>query len=433
MRKQLNNRIASALLLALSLVAANAYANLADLIIIDESESSEPAPGFEVDVKLDFRTRHQRSSFTPTEQPASFTLHESRATFALKQKLGSNKEVRAELRLSADLSDGVSNNNRVSDRVKSLYYQHGDQDDWWRWRVGRQPVSDDMGWMLDEDLDGIRITRRRFGKKIDAFVMREQWLEIGEQKTVDPAYFYYGELQMGIGESLEISPFLLHQYEIPHLSENNTEQTWLGFQSAGEFGRLTNFWLNSAARFGKSNDSDGVETFIGYAIDAGVSMALDVRLKPSVTFGYAHATGNKSNNKLRDTSFRQSGLHSNEHRFNGITRFQYLGEVVNPELTNIGILTVGSGIRFKDFWSADVVFHHYRQIELDDRLRGSDLDIDPSGLNSNIGQALDFVLGFNINESLELVAIAGTFKPGNAFEDERNSAQLLRIEMSYQF
>ncbi len=71
----------------------------------------------------------------------------------------------------------------------------------------------------------------------------------------------------------------------------------------------------------------------------------DHKLKPSVTLGYALGSGDDASTSDVDESFRQTGLQDNSAKFNGVTRLKYYGEVLNPELSNLSVLTAGVGIR----------------------------------------------------------------------------------------
>ena len=66
-------------------------------------------------------------------------------------------------------------------------------------------------------------------------------------------------------------------------------------------------------------------------------------LSPSITLGYAFGSGDSNPNDRRNTEFRQTGLQSNERRWAGVADFKYYGEGLDPELSNLHILTVGLG------------------------------------------------------------------------------------------
>lgn len=411
-----------------------ASSDIAELVIEDATGTEVPT-GLDIGVELELNTETAKNHDAELQRSQSINEIESRATFNIKQTFNQDNILLAKFRLTADLSSNVqSNNDRVSDQLKSLYYQRGQIDDSWRWRVGRQPVSNDMGWMLDEDLDGIRVSRRRFGKTINASVTRQDWLRLSGHEVVDAVYNYYGALSLKAGKKSTWTPYFLYRYEVPHRNTNNADSAWIGLQGKGKTSGNVKYWFNSAMYFGTQNRSSGIRASTGYAVDSGATAIFDLPLEPSITFGFAHASGHSPNDdSQRRSLFRQSGLHSNEHKFNGLDDFRYLGETVDPELTNIQIVTIGAGIRSAKRWSLDAVYHLYKQVELEDRLRGSDLDSDPSGTSADLGQALDIIAAFNASKSFELKAVGGIFEPGAAFSDTTSQSRLFRLELTYQF
>ena len=65
-----------------------------------------------------------------------------------------------------------------------------------------------------------------------------------------------------------------------------------------------------------------------------------------------------------------------------MTDFKYYGHALNPELSNLLIVTVGLGVRPTARSSFEVVYHYYRQDEALAELRNSNLDVDPDGRKS---------------------------------------------------
>src|SRR6058998_1637039 len=57
------------------------------------------------------------------------------------------------------------------------------------------------------------------------------------------------------------------------------------------------------------------------------------------------SSGDESPNDRHNNQFRQSGLHTNETRFGGLSKFKIYGEALDPELSNIEIFTAGVGFR----------------------------------------------------------------------------------------
>lgn len=199
------------------------------------------------------------------------------------------------------------------------------------------------------------------------------------------------------------------------------------------------YWLNAAVRNGREERKSGKRTLGGHAMDAGITWSLKSRFNSSFTVGYARGSGDTDVSDSRNDTFRQSGLHSNKFRLNGRNRFRYLGEVVDPELSNINILTVGAGMKLSKRWELDIAFHRYAQLQVEDRLRGSDIDFDPAGIDVELGDEMDVVLGYQHKKGLEVQGLMGVFKPGSAFENAEDAPDPLkdiwvtRLEVEYEF
>jgi hypothetical protein len=69
------------------------------------------------------------------------------------------------------------------------------------------------------------------------------------------------------------------------------------------------------------------------------------RLRPSLTLAYARGSGGEDS-ATRDANFRQTGLHENKARLAGVKRLRRYGELLQPDLSNLAITTLGSGIRW---------------------------------------------------------------------------------------
>ena len=331
-------------------------------------------------------------------------------------------------------------------RLERLYLQHENAADTRRWRLGRQKLDDSMGWFVDEELDGLRYTFERGITRLDLSFTRESWFEIGAEERDDIVYNGLAVYRIDASDDSRWLPYLLHRSERQFGGgDDAAETTWIGLQGLIRLNEGFRYWLNASARTGEAAGDVEDNAIGGVAIDLGVTRTfVDRRFRPAVTVGFASASGDDDESDGTDDTFRQSGLHSNEFALNDRNRFRYLGEVVDPELTNLEVITLGLGLRFDERWSADLAWHNYRQIEESGDLRGTDLDYEPedsfeddaprSVFDDDIGRALDLVIGYEASKRLEFLAVAGRFEPGDAFARERpDAAWLLRLEMEYDF
>jgi hypothetical protein len=153
----------------------------------------------------------------------------------------------------------------------------------------------------------------------------------------------------------------------------------------------------------------------GYGFDAGVSGFLPLPLEPRVFGGYAWGSGERSPERGTDRSYRQSGIQENEAGFGGVERFGSYGVVLDPELSNLGIVTLGAGLALFESSSLDLVYHHFRLVEKATSLRDTRLEIDLTGDDRDVGHELDLAFALEEWERLEFFVIAGAFRAGDAF------------------
>ena len=153
----------------------------------------------------------------------------------------------------------------------------------------------------------------------------------------------------------------------------------------------------------------------GWAFDGGLSWTFPVKWEPTLTLGYAIGSGDKNESGPKDSSFRQTGLQNNNSKFNGVDTFSYYGEWVQPELSNLHIITAAIGTKIFDSSSIELVYHHFNQVKATNFLRDTRIRPDPSGLNGDIGQELDLIIGLEEWEQVELELVNTWFWAGDAF------------------
>ena len=214
--------------------------------------------------------------------------------------------------------------------------------------------------------------------------------------------------------------------------ESDADLTWVGLSASGAFklgspGKLR-YWLDGAGVFGSETFTDysgpaGARTVgavdrhrvSGAGVDAGLTWETSLPARPSLTLGYAFGSGKSGLREERDGGFRQTGLQDNNDRFRGVASFRYYGELLDPELSNLHVVTAGIGFRFLRKSSVDFVYHHYRQARAAPFLRDADVKRDPSGVNTAIGQEWDVIVGIEEWRRFELKFVGALFRAGKAF------------------
>ena len=171
--------------------------------------------------------------------------------------------------------------------------------------------------------------------------------------------------------------------------------------------------------------------------DLGSTYVFEVPLEPSITLGYAFGTGDRNLDDGKDKNFRQTGLQANEGDFNGVTDFNYYGELFDPELSNLSIFTIGAGIiPIEEKCSIDLVYHYYLQNEASDSLRDVGIDAEPDGQSKSLGSEIDLIIGY-VNEGsksiFELAFVLGYFIPGKAFPSDAENSFLAKLVVQVEF
>jgi alginate production protein len=165
----------------------------------------------------------------------------------------------------------------------------------------------------------------------------------------------------------------------------------------------------------------------GWAYDFGASFELPFAFKPYLTVGLARGSGGKR-------KFRQTGLHGNNGKFRGNSRFRYYGEVLRPDLSNMQIATAALGIPIGEDGWIETVWHRYRQPTPNDRIAGSRLDIDPLGSSGRIGNELDIIASYRPKSGWDFELTGGAFRAGSAFgSEEGRKAWLIEMKASKNF
>jgi hypothetical protein len=316
-------------------------------------------------------------------------------------------------------------------------------------QIGRQNFREAREWWWDRNLDAARVylSRRRLS------------LELGVAKDLGYSSTKYGKInptEDGVVRLLghsswawqrnhRLDLFFLRQkdrssrYALNQIVAENREDEsdanlqWLGARLTGDWkigpAGNVNYWLDGATvhgeetAFGLDEDDNG-NLFVddvensrvrGWALDGGLSWETKFPLRPTLSMGYALGSGDKNSNDGINRNFRQTGLHDNNNRFNGVDRFRYYGELYRPELSNIKILTGAFGFPILRSSSVELVYHRYRQFYPADEQRDARLKADPNGERVELGEEWNLVIGLEEWKRLEIELVGGMFRAGKAY------------------
>ena len=224
---------------------------------------------------------------------------------------------------------------------------------------------------------------------------------------------------------------------MPHRDQATTNPTneliCPGVQAVGELTDTVNYWMNAAYVTGETSELPGAPDIHGFGVDLVVTYAPDLAWEPSVSLGFAFGSGDGDPGDGVNRNFRQTGLQENNASFNGVARFKYYGEVLDPELSNLAVMTFGAGINPIDNGSLDLVYHYYLQHHAADGLSDSNLDAEPDGRHRELGHGLDLVLGYHGIDDLSAKIVVGAFLPGRAFAEDVDNAYYASFELQFAF
>lgn len=292
--------------------------------------------------------------------------------------------------------------------------------------VGKQRVRDHREWLFDEYLDGIRLY---------VYAARPVVFEAS----------YFPSLVAPQGERFATwDDVLLRARYIPDSrneatvyflkrrdsSPRDREPVYWGLSYYGRPWRILDGWLEASLLRGE----DRGRRQEAWALDAGATLSGRGRIRPSVTVGYALGSGNKKQpGDVLSEEFRQTGYEDNSDRLGGFSRFRYYGEVLDPELSNLMIYTLGAGLRFGRSVSVEGVYHFYRQHRLDDELQAR-LEPELNERSREVGRELDVILGIrNLWNRVSLSYAFGRFEPGAAFTNTPEPVTLHRAGVRLAF
>jgi len=295
-------------------------------------------------------------------------------------------------------------------------------------QIGRQRFRDRREWLFDDELDGVSAAWHGARIALEFSATRKDWVrrDLLNDADRDRVDNYLGYLSYQVDPRHTLSAYVLARDD---RSAANDSPVFTGVRVRGKPGRRLEYWAELAQVRGR----DGARRIRAHGIDAGVTLEFDRPYRPALTLGWASGSGDGDRSDDIDHDFRQTGLHGNEARLHGVERVKYYGELLDPELGNLSILTASFGVRPTRRSSIELVYHDYRQRTAHDRLRDAALDVEPSGIDRDIGREVDLVLATREIRGLRAKLVFGRFLPGKAFAGRRDGANFAAVELRYDF
>ncbi|WP_210397887.1 alginate export family protein [Motiliproteus sediminis] len=324
-----------------------------------------------------------------------------------------------------DHPDGRRSDDAVLE-LKELYLWLREFAPGWSVQLGRQRYRDRREWLYDEELDGIRLLYRRDSWGLELSATREEAFDRDLFNSDDetPIDNYELRLRQRLAEDRDLDLYWLRRDE---READGEDLDFVGIHSSGRASSHHYYWLEAAVVSGERRGRD----ILGYGVDLGWSYRFSGAQRHNLTLGVAYGSGDNDGSGT-DNNFRQTGLQDNNAKLQGVTKVKIYGELLEPELSNLVIATLGWGMRTSEDSSIDLLYHRYRQVEADDDLRDSNLLDDPNGDSRDIGEAVDLVWAGRLAKDLKLSWALGTFKPGRAY-DRRDRAWFSELSLNLRF
>ena len=285
--------------------------------------------------------------------------------------------------------------------------------------AGRRNYEDDRHWLYDTSLDVAAVSLRKGPVRAEAFAGRQAlWdLDVIRREAKDRINTYTLVADYRRIDGVKFSAFTVFRDD---RDRKEGRPLILGVGAQGMPTENLSFWSLFAYLLGSD---EAKRDFSAYGFDIGGTYRFPgIPFHPNVTLGYAFGTGDPDPNDNRNTEFRQTGMQSNETKFAGLCDFKVYGETVDPELSNLRILTAGLGFRPLSNVTVDLVYHRYRLDEIAEELRNSLITAlmnqDETRLSKDVGSAFDVVLGIRNLFGVRRLGVdwrMGWFFPGSAF------------------
>ena len=285
--------------------------------------------------------------------------------------------------------------------------------------VGRRNYEDQRHFLYDTSMDTASVSVKLGKFRAEAVAGREVLVDLGlfQREVKDLVTTYVLNVEYRGFEDHKLATYAVLRDD---RSGADGRPLLVGVHAHGMPSRDFSYWAELAYLGGRDELSRGISA---YGLDVGGTYRFaGVPLDPNVTLGYAFGSGDGNPNDQTNHEFRQTGLQSNETAFAGPAKFKGYGEALDPELSNLHVVTAGVGGRPAPNVSLDIVYHLYWLSELATEMRDSALTAPINQVEGQqskaLGSGVDIVLGLRNLFGIRRLAVdlrAGLFFPGSAF------------------
>jgi alginate production protein len=308
--------------------------------------------------------------------------------------------------------------------------------------AGRLDFEDDRRWWWDDELDAVRLAwEPAEGVELGLALAQELLPERSDRDYIEPEQedvlrvLGFATWAWRTDQAFELFASYQNDHSPSQLGETQHEEreddtdaelSWLGARATGvrDLGErgLLGYWLDTGFVNGNERELldrgeviDGMapderiahHDISGWAFDVGASWILPFAYDPRLFAGYAHGS----------REYRQTDLQANEAGFGGVERFPSYGQLLDPELSNLSVVTAGVGMSLLRSSSLDLVYHFYQRDDPEQELRDEDLDATLDERHHGLGHGVDLVLALEEWERLEFTFALAALRSGDAFVD----------------
>ena len=285
-------------------------------------------------------------------------------------------------------------------------------------QAGRMDFDDRREWLYDQNLDGVRVYWNIVGWLAELSVTTT----LSDGKLRDENTDNY--IAYVSNTDRRFAAYVI--YRDTDFNGLREKITHLGLRTFLEWPPNHDSWMELAYIDGTRGD-----TKLGaWGLDIGTTRSIGQRWYLTATWAFGQGDPRTGNGT--DGNFRQTRMQDNNGKFGGVTSFRYYGELIDPELANMHIATLGVGFRFTEKSSIDLVGHYYLQDEGVRRIIDSDIDQKPNGIDRELGWEIDAIIGWRPVRAWDFELVLGRFKPGKAFQI-RDDAWVTKLQIRYRY
>jgi hypothetical protein len=325
-----------------------------------------------------------------------------------------------------------------------------------QWSLGRMPIRENRGFWYYNYLDGLKLeylSTTLYGMLFAGTRLEDSRVSSSEEKikiegykyliaNLDYQYYYRKHLQVFFVKERrnDYSENVGEVFSTWSSTRPKQDLNWIGLslRGTGEFNFFQNYWIDLAYMWGKKGIIS--DTYLDCSAD---HLVLDKRYRRVYGFGGEvgvkgkrgkfgwggrFALGEGSKRKVGHKQFFLTKISNSMEKVFGENRYRYYGELANPDLNNIVILSLFGGYEVtpQNWLILNIV--KYQQYKKGDYAPFSRYLINTNGESADLGWEIDLSVNGKSTDSMggewRYIVTGSYFIPGDAYNgvDEANRA-----------